>query len=570
MREAALTHAVPAAADAPRRGAAEPAYRALGVAVVLPSRPSAWALLALRLLEQADFAQVAAVTVLEEGGRRRDPPAFRLYEWLDRRLLGVRADALEQVEPDRAPIARPATVDEVAERLTAASADVILDLAGLPALDALAGRSRYGVWSLQHGDRRRYRGGPPFFWEAHTGDPVTASELRATYVEDGAMRRRVLSRSYAATDGLSLQRSRNATLWKTAHLPIRGLRDLHRDGWPRTLARAPADGTSTPVDPASGGDPSGLTMLRHVLRVAYRFMRHELGTKVYTGQWFVALRERSGDQPPLDPAGSPLTPVFPPRDRFYADPFVLEHDGVRCIFFEDYPLRTAKGLISCVRVGPGNRVSAPAVVLEHDCHLSYPFVFEWEGEAYMIPETGGARTVELYRARRFPDEWVRERILLRDVVAYDSTLLVHEGRFWLFAVVPVEGGTAWDELSLFWADSLLGPWHPHPRNPVVSDARRARPAGRIFELGGALVRPGQDCTGRYGQAITLNRIDLLTTDDYRERPVERIDPSWTEGIAASHCYDRDGKLEVVDGCRRVGRGRWGRLLPGVHRGADGD
>ena len=105
--------------------------------------------------------------------------------------------------------------------------------------------------------------------------------------------------------------------------------------------------------------------------------------------------------------------------------------------------------------------------------------------------------------------------------AWDPTLLRHDGRYWLFVTMAAPGVRPSDELCLYSADSLTGPWRPHPRNPIVSDARRARPAGRILADQGHLVRPSQDGSGAYGRRIVLNRIDVLTPDDYEETPVGR-------------------------------------------------
>jgi hypothetical protein len=39
-------------------------------------------------------------------------------------------------------------------------------------------------------------------------------------------------------------------------------------------------------------------------------------------------------------------------------------------------------------------------------HLSYPYSFTWKGHVYMVPESGQAGAVRLYRAERFPRSWV--------------------------------------------------------------------------------------------------------------------------------------------------------------------
>jgi hypothetical protein len=167
----------------------------------------------------------------------------------------------------------------------------------------------------------------------------------------------------------------------------------------------------------------------------------------------------------------------------------------------------------------------------------------------MLPETAGHRTVELYRAERFPGEWTLDRVLLRDVTATDATLLRHGGRWWLFVAVAADGGRPVDELCLFSSDSLQGEWEPHPLNPVVSDVRSARPAGRIFSRNGDLIRPAQDCSEAYGGRLVFNRIEVLSPTEYREEPVGLIEPAVETGNLRTHSYDSDGTYEVLDGFR---------------------
>ena len=182
----------------------------------------------------------------------------------------------------------------------------------------------------------------------------------------------------------------------------------------------------------------------------------------------------------------------------------------------------------------------------------------------MIPETASAGAVELYRAERFPDRWQLVTTLMDNVAAVDPTICEHDGRVWLFANMGELGVSIEDELYLFYSDSLFGPWHGHPLNPVVSDVGRARPAGRLFLRDGHLIRPGQDSSRTYGGAVVFNRVDLLTDEEYRETPVGRIERDWRRGNLGSHCYTADSVYEVVDG-----RGRRLRPIPAPRWARDG-
>ncbi|MFN3671950.1 MAG: formyl transferase, partial [Bosea sp. (in: a-proteobacteria)] len=121
--------------------------------------------------------------------------------------------------------------------------------------------------------------------------------------------------------------------------------------------------------------------------------------------------------------------------RFYADPFPILHQGRLTLFLEDYEHSVGKGIISALPFDANGPVGQPVPVLEQPGHLSYPFVFARDGEVWMIPESGEAGAIDLFRASAFPGGWVHEARLVADVVASDATLVEHGGRWWMFATV---------------------------------------------------------------------------------------------------------------------------------------
>ncbi len=241
---------------------------------------------------------------------------------------------------------------------------------------------------------------------------------------------------------------------------------------------------------------------------------------------------------------------MPPKDRIWADPFVLEKNGRYFVFFEELPFAAKKAHISMIEV-TRDGASAPVKVLERDYHLSYPFLVEQDGELYMIPESAQNRTVEVYRCVDFPLRWRLERVLLDNIRCVDATFHRGADRWWMFANLAAGGSRMFDdELHLFHAERLLGDWQPHPRNPVKSDARSSRPAGPLVWRNGALYRPAQICVPLYGAGISLNRVLRLTPQAYAERQVERILPSPESGLLGIHTWNRAGDLTVVDAFAR--------------------
>jgi hypothetical protein len=76
-------------------------------------------------------------------------------------------------------------------------------------------------------------------------------------------------------------------------------------------------------------------------------------------------------------------------------------------------------------------------------------------------------------------------------------------------------------LALYYADALTGPWHAHPRNPIVeNDPGIGRPGGRVLVDGDRLFRFAQDSVPVYGRQVRAFEILELTADRYREREMD--------------------------------------------------
>ncbi len=237
--------------------------------------------------------------------------------------------------------------------------------------------------------------------------------------------------------------------------------------------------------------------------------------------------------------------------RFYADPFPFEHGGRTFVFLEDYPHSTRKAVISVSELKRGGQASRPRPVLEEPWHLSYPQVFRRDGEIWMIPESSAGHRVSLYRARAFPDHWARHADLIVGRELSDATLFEHDGRLWLFATERDGYGSTSDTLVVFSAESLTGPWKPHPANPVLIDRRRARPGGALLRNGSRVLLPVQDGTQGYGGGLGFAELLELSPEVVRLGEPGPIDVAGDWPYPRIHTYNRLGDLEVVDGIAAV-------------------
>jgi hypothetical protein len=229
----------------------------------------------------------------------------------------------------------------------------------------------------------------------------------------------------------------------------------------------------------------------------------------------------SGTSPyKLSPVEAVFNPVLTARQvtdingKFVADPFMIRIDSSWYMFFEVMNADNRKGEIAVATSRDGLQWLYRQIVLREPFHLSYPYVFEWDGQVYMVPETRGANAVILYRADSFPDKWSAVASLI-PVNAADPSLFHNAEGWWMF-VCPAP--FAHDVLRLYYSDQLAGPWLEHPMSPIVSGSRRtARPGGRVLTFEGRVVRYTQDCFPVYGTAVRAFDITGLTRSAYFER-----------------------------------------------------
>jgi len=236
-------------------------------------------------------------------------------------------------------------------------------------------------------------------------------------------------------------------------------------------------------------------------------------------------------------------------DGFVADPFACELDGTTYVFVEEYSYETERGHIAYVEYEDG--FGQRGVAVEEPFHMSYPYLFEYDGTVYATPETQDADEIRLYRVDR-PDSWHLERVIQSDVRAADPTVVRYDDRWWLFCTRDGTHTSSLTDLDVYHATDPTGEWTPHDNNPVKTDVRSARPGGTPFVFDGTLYRPAQDCAGGYGERVVVNRVDELSRTSFTETRVATVGADagrpYPDG---RHTVSACGEFTLVDGKRTV-------------------
>ena len=215
-----------------------------------------------------------------------------------------------------------------------------------------------------------------------------------------------------------------------------------------------------------------------------------------------------------------INPLFRAEDvndvpaKFVADPFLVREGDIWNLFFEVYNNDTQQGDLAVATSKNTWIWDYQKVVLDEPFHLSYPYVFQADGEYYLIPESFEDNSIRLYKADEFPTKWSYVKTLVEGRDYVDNSIVFYNDTWWLFSSV-----TDNDTLYLHYADSLMGPWKEHPQSPIVEgDVRKARPSGRMLIYDNKLYRFTMDIDPPVGtHQVMAYEITEITPETYSEK-----------------------------------------------------
>ncbi len=340
-------------------------------------------------------------------------------------------------------------------------------------------------------------------------------------------------------DSFFINRVKSRYYWKASLLTMRGLEKIclmknNRDG------RLGGKKLSIKNTADKQYKLTSVKIVKHICR----YLKNIIDNKFNVRQWIILYKKNSGNPGAIEE----YEKIIPPKQNFWADPHVIEKNGSYYIFIEEFTYEKNKGHLSVLEITKDGKVSKPVKILEKPYHLSYPFIFEYEGEMFMMPESEQNKTVDIYKCIEFPYKWEFYKHIFKDISAVDSTLVKHQGKWWMFLNKKDSSYISFkDELYLYYSDSPLSDkWTPHPLNPVVADVRTARSAGRIYESEGNLIRPAQDCSVEYGYRIRLKKIIKMNETEYSETEYDIIEPDYNKNVYGMHTLARHNNFTVLD------------------------
>ena len=384
--------------------------------------------------------------------------------------------------------------------------------------------AKYGVWSFHHDDERIVRGGPPGFWEFMRKIPQNGVILQQ--LTDELDKGLILKRLQFDTAWHSYKFHLNRIYTESEFLPLQVAKELVVNG---KLEPELSQSKAPILHP-----PRNFMMLKYLWLCIWRKAVFHFNYFFRQEDWNVGYRVNGDDT---------VHWLNPPKSDYFADPFVISNENDTYLFFEWFSNKNGKADIAMAKKSENFEIYHK--ITDFKEHRSYPFVFDYQGVIYCIPEANQNNKVSLYR---FENDKLTFDCDLLEGKFVDSTLYHHsDGKWYLFTTPQKQSHT---HLLLFIADDLRGPYRPHFNNPVKVDCSDSRMAGKIQNIDGELIRPAQNSAIHYGSSITLNKIIQLNEYQYIEEATNEIKPqsewSYNRGI---HTINTDGEITVFDAKR---------------------
>jgi hypothetical protein len=272
-----------------------------------------------------------------------------------------------------------------------------------------------------------------------------------------------------------------------------------------------------------------LSIIQQILKKAIIGQKKKYSIGIYEGDTIFDLK------PIKD---NPILTKFDVTDvvaSFVADPFIIQNNENYYLFFEVKSKRNRDiGEIGLAISKDLKHFEYQKIVIKEDFHLSYPFVFNYKNNFYIILESGENRDLRLYEAVNFPYEWKLKKVLMQGKKFADPTLLFLDETIYLF-VTNMDNNS----LEIFYSKNLEE-FLPHKKNPFyVNDKSKNRNGGRIFIDNGKIYRFVQNCENYYGEKVDMYEILKISETEFKEKFVKTILKPTGKGWNANQMHHID-------------------------------
>jgi predicted metal-dependent hydrolase len=394
--------------------------------------------------------------------------------------------------------------------------------------------NKFGILSLHLGDDMKYRGGPSGFWEVYNKEPNSGFIIQQ--LTENLDNGNLLFRGQISTEKTWLLNRAELNLRSYFYLK-QTLKKI------ATNQKLPNFIKNVPYTDKVYRNPTNYQLIKYILmRIQNKL--NDLNFNNKNNRYQVGFQKNTWGN--LEYRKS----IFIENEEgtFNADPFVIEKDNKNFCFVECFNYSEKKAKINVYELSEKGYVFL-GTALEESFHLSFPYIFEFNNEIYMVPESSKNRDIRLYKCQNFPLDWRLQEVLIDNIDAADSMIFQKDNKWWLMTNEdPLSLNNHNYQMNLYYSENLLdGEWISHKNNPIIMDSNKARNAGLVFD-GSDVFRVSQafGFYKKYGENFSLNKIEMLDTNNYLETMFSVHRKFFDKRILGSHHLHSNNIFSVFD------------------------
>lgn len=275
----------------------------------------------------------------------------------------------------------------------------------------------------------------------------------------------------------------------------------------------------------------------------------KLKNKIVTHDYCVCYRKKVSDN--ILNTNESFKMVPSNNNYWYADPFVVDINDKSYIFCEQYDKRKHIGNIALFELN-NNKISKPTTIIDEPFHMSFPNVFKFNNDFYMIPETSADKSIRIYKMLDNPYKW--ECIKQHKIEsAVDTAVYKEENNLILFISKIKKENELYTKTKIYKILDFPCGDLQYIRDFDEEYSIVSRNGGNILNIGNEYFRVIQNSTETYyGKSLTISKINLKDFNETRIKNIE-VKDLYIKGnyfhnykIIGTHTYNTSSKYEVID------------------------
>jgi methionyl-tRNA formyltransferase len=396
--------------------------------------------------------------------------------------------------------------------------------------------SLFGIVSFHHADNKINRGGPACFWEVFKKIASTGFTIQVLTEElDGG---KVLKIGNFHTQSTYSENAFNVFRKSNLHMQRLLSYIAKNKALPEIMDSVPYSNKLYKVPSIR----QQLYYLKYLINFYFsKFYRRKILRKF--NRWNVAFTFSDWKKAVLYRS---IT-IQNPSNSFLADPFVIENEGKYFCFVENYSFIKKKANIAVYQL-ENNTAKYLGESLNEKFDLSYPFVFKYQDQFFMLPESSKNKDLRLYKSTNFPHKWELKRVIFNNINACDGTIFLYGQKWWLFInrdeSDSLENNS---ELFAYYSENPVdAEWIEHPKNPLVVDSSSARMGGLLTDENNVYLVFQSQGFNLYGRSSKIYRIKELTETNFKREYICDVTPDFSENIIGTHHMNSFKNCTVFD------------------------